>query len=106
MLPSYDTVRSLLSMLVYVLAVCVLLDITLIYSMKKCRLKPKNAYYDFHIRHGFIKIAALKVLAFVCLVYLLLHPPLNGGALAVLVLAYFVIIGQLLLDFIRVKRSL
>ena len=101
MLASHETVSGILSMLVYVLVVCVSSDVTLVYLLKKYRPASKNAYFNFHVRHGFIKIAVLKVLIGVFLSYLLLHPPLNGGALAVLVLAYCMIVAQLLFHFIK-----
>ena len=106
MLPSYETVSDVLSMLVYVLAVCVFSDVALVYLLKKYKPQSKNAYFNFHMRHGFIKIAALKVLVGVLVSYFLLHPPLNGGALAALVLAYILIVAQLFCHFIKKPNGL
>ena len=101
---SYQTVSHILSYLVYVLIAFTLLDIGLIYLIRNYKPLLENAYFDFHRRHGFLKIMTLKAIVVVILSYLLLHPPGNAGALAFLILAYCVIVIQLLIDFVRKAR--
>ena len=101
MLPSYETVSHFFAMLAYVLIVCIFSDIALVYLISKYKPYSKNAYFRFHARHGFIRIAAMKVIVGIYLCYVLLHPPINGGALAALILAYCLIIMQLLFDLVK-----
>lgn len=101
MLPSYETVANTLYRLVYVLITCLICDIVLIYLIGKYTPWLKNTYFTFHVRHGAIKITALKILGVACLSHLLLHPPLNGGTTTGIVLIYCITIVKLLSDFIR-----
>jgi fatty acid desaturase len=77
------------------------LDNSLIVFIKFRKPLLENKYFEFHRRHGFIKITLLKLLAILYIVYSTFEPAGNSGALAAPILAYGVFVITLLIDFIR-----
>jgi hypothetical protein len=77
------------------------IDIGLIYLIKLKKPSINNLYYNFHRRHGFLKINILKIIIISILGYLLKNPPLNAGALACLSFVYFLAVISLCIGFLK-----
>lgn len=81
------------------------IDSILIVLVKVRKPRLDNKYYDFHRRHGFIKITMLKFVVSLYITYSLLAPTGNSGALAAPIWAYSVFVIKLFVDFIRKDGS-
>ena len=87
----------------YTLTLFTMVDIILIYVIRRRMPSLKNKYFDIHRRYGFHKVNVLKaILAF--FVVSTIHGPKTVGILP-LILIYFVLVAKLLIDFIRETKA-
>ena len=101
MLASPDTAYLVLNWLVCLVVVFTLVDICLVHLIKTYKPLLENKYFSFHGRHGFLKIAVLKVALASIIIYLLLNPTFNTVKLVGPVAIHGLMVTKLLIDFIR-----
>ena len=96
-----DIANLITIVLISALVVFALIDSILIVLVKARKPLLDNKYFDFHRRHGFLKVTLLKLGAALYIVYALLAPTGSSGALAAPIWAYSFFVIKLLVDFIR-----
>ena len=102
MLLLFDQIGTIiLSLLLYVLICFMSLDIFLVYRIRIHKLLLDNEYFNFHRRHGFLKITVLKVILAFVLSYLLIDPPPNALYAIVPITFHCFLVARLLIDFIK-----
>ena len=82
-------------MMLFTLAV----DITFTGIIKSKKIELNNVYYKFHNTIGFGFFTGLKIIAVTIILYLLLYPPPNSGAVWGIAIAYIVIILKLIVAY-------
>lgn len=97
----HQIVIGWLSWLIYVVVCLVLIDIIFVYLAKNRKAVLENQYFNFHKRHGFLKINILKVSCVLFFSYLSLQPPHKPLALVIAVAGYCCVVMKLLFDFIQ-----
>ncbi|MEW5745520.1 MAG: hypothetical protein AB1805_08825 [Nitrospirota bacterium] len=98
-----EIAHSITIVLMSTLIIFALLDNILIVIVKARKPSLQNKYYDFHRRHGFLKVTFLKLIGALIIVYFLLEPIGKSGALAALIWAYGFFVTKLLIDLIKRK---
>lgn len=83
------------------LGVLALIDTMLIVLVKMRKPLLDNKYFDFHRKHGIIKISVVKVALVLYIAYALLVPTINSGKLVVPIFFYAFFILKLLFDYLR-----
>ena len=101
MFASADTAYLILKWLVAAVIVFTVVDTFLVYLIKTYKPLLQNKYFNFHRRHGFVKITVFKVILALIITYLLLYPSFNTVKLAGPVAIHGLIVTKLLIDFIR-----
>lgn len=87
--------------LISILIFFMMLDTTIILIIKTRKPLLENIYYDFHRRHGFLKITIVKLIAVVIIIYATLTHQPSSGALLAPIFVHAVYVTKLLIDFIR-----
>lgn len=101
-MPFLETISSQITIVLLVLLfLFMIIDNLLILIVKKRKPKLHNKYYEFHNKHGIIKISLAKLGVAIYIFYALLAPTGSSGALAAPIWAYGYFIVKLFIDLIR-----
>lgn len=91
--------------LISILMLFMILDSVLILLIKTRRPLLDDEYFDFHRRHGFLKVTVFKLIAALIIIYwLLTHQP-NSGASSAPIITHAIFVARLLFKFIRNDRQ-
>ena len=101
MFASADTAYLTLKWLVRMVIIFTVVDICLVHLIKTYKPLLENKYFNFHRRHGLLKVTILKVALAFIITYLLLNPTFNTIKLVGPVAIHVLIVTKLLIDFIR-----
>ena len=91
--------------LVGILIFFLLLDEGLIFLIKKHKSSLRNKYYDFHLKHGFMKISMAKLIVALIIIYFILTNQPSSGALSAPIFVHAVYVTKLLIDYVKTKDS-
>jgi len=86
---------------VSILIVLAIIDNILLIVIEQRKTQLNNKYYNFHKKHGLLKITLYKVVAISIIIYVLISPAIYSGRLAAPILLYGVFVITLLIDFMR-----
>jgi hypothetical protein len=101
MIFSKEIADMLAILLVRILVIFTFIDVALIFIVKAKKPLLENKYFDFHRRHGFLKVMISKWIAVLIIIYALLTHQPSSGALAAPIWALMVFDTKLLIDFIK-----
>jgi uncharacterized membrane protein len=69
--------------------------------MRKKNIQTNNPYFNLQNKYNFFLLTILKIFFLLCLVYFLLNPPGNAGAVGAIAIAYSIVVIILLKDFMK-----
>ena len=96
-----DTGDFTLNWLICLAIVFTVMDICLIYLIKTFKPLLENKYFNFHKRHGFLKVTVLKIAFVLIIIYLLLNPTFGAIKLMGPIMVHGFMITKMLIDVIR-----
>jgi hypothetical protein len=88
-----------------VLVIFLIIDAILLCLVNKYRNLISNEYYDFHKKHGVLKIEICKLVVAFILIYDLHHGTIKSGAILSLTVLLIVCVIILLKDFIKQRKK-
>ena len=91
----------ILNWLICLAIVFTVMDICLIYLIKTFKPLLENKYFNFHKRHGFLKVTVLKIAFILMIIYFLLNPGVGTFKLMVPIMVHGFMITKMLIDVIR-----
>lgn len=91
--------------LIAIMTVFLMFDTILIYIIRHRKPLLKNQYFDFHRRHGFLKVTFYKIIAAIAISHLLIINQAGSGGLAVPITAHGIYVIKLLIDFLKNKQE-
>jgi TRAP-type C4-dicarboxylate transport system permease large subunit len=94
--------HKILAVLVFVLFV---FDCFLTFYLKKNKIKTNNKYYNLQKNYNSATVIIVKLLSILCLIYFLIDPPGNAGAVWAIAVIYCLLVIILTIDSVKAFRA-